>query len=346
MPNTPLPADALAHLLAGRGRFSYGTMRMAQRAHFPGGLYFAKVRLACAAALFFLAMNDAHAADPHHELLAPQGNVELLRKGAQAWVVAKTNLTLFAGDAVRTGKDSRAAVRLSNDSVIRLDQLTVMRFPEPATPRKRFLVNLLKGAIYFFHRERPVQTDFETPLVSGAIRGTEFNLAVADNGRTVLTRLDGEVAPGNPQGQLALRGGEQAVVEPAGPPRKTAALQADNIIQWTLYYPAVLDPNELTLSTADRQALADSFAAYRDGALPQALAAYPPNRQPGSSAEKIYLAQLELSAGQLENAARLLDSLPENEPRSAVLVAALRTLIAAVKLQPASTNAISGSPSL
>src|SRR4051812_38371775 len=247
MPNTPLPADALAHLLAGRGRFSYGTMRMAQRAHFPGGLYFAKVRLACAAALFFLAMNDAHAADPHHELLAPQGNVELLRKGAQAWVVAKTNLTLFAGDAVRTGKDSRAAVRLSNDSVIRLDQLTVMRFPEPAPPRKRFLVNLLKGAIYFFHRERPVQTDFETPLVSGAIRGTEFNLAVEENGRTVLTLLDGEVELSNAQGQLTLQGRDQAIVEPGAGPARTAVIDTVNVIQWCLYYPAVIDPVELGL---------------------------------------------------------------------------------------------------
>src|SRR5207302_9344786 len=137
--------------------------------------------------------------------------------------------TLFRsvpGDTVRTGKDSRAALRLSNDSVIRMDQLTVMRLPEPASPRKRFLVNLLKGAIYFFHRERPVETDFETPLVSGAIRGTEFNLAVADNGRTVLTLLDGAVDLSNAQGQLALRKGDQAVVEPAAGPVKTAVIEA------------------------------------------------------------------------------------------------------------------------
>src|SRR5205085_12153258 len=97
--------------------------------------------------------------------------------------------------------------------VLRLDQLTVMRLPEPASPRKRFLVNLLKGAIYFFHRERPVETDFETPLVSGAIRGTAFNLAVADNGPTLLTLLDGAVRLHNAQGQLALHTGDQAVVE-------------------------------------------------------------------------------------------------------------------------------------
>src|SRR5204862_4780800 len=115
---------------------------------------------------------------------------------------------------------------LANDSVITLDQLATVRFPEPSSPRKRFLVNLLKGAAYFFHRERPVETDFETPLVSGAIRGTEFNLAVAENGRTVLTLIDGEVELSNAQGKLTLRTGEEAVVEPAAAPAKTAVIDA------------------------------------------------------------------------------------------------------------------------
>src|SRR5437660_10796800 len=64
-----------------------------------------------------------------HELLNPQGVVEVLRKGANAWTLATTNLLLLPGDTVRTGKDSRAAVRLSNHSVIRMDRLTVMPLP-------------------------------------------------------------------------------------------------------------------------------------------------------------------------------------------------------------------------
>ena len=176
---------------------------MAQRPSFKGGVCLA--RFGFAGMLFLLAgwLSTAAAAESkraYHELLTPHGSVEVLRKGSNAWTPATTNLFLFPGDAVRTGRHSRAAVRLSNDSVIRLDQLTVMRFPEPSGPRKRFLVNLLKGAAYFFHRERPVETDFETPLVSGAIRGTEFNMAVADNGRTVMTLIDGVVELSNAQG--------------------------------------------------------------------------------------------------------------------------------------------------
>src|SRR5207249_1358882 len=169
-----------------------------------------------------------------------------------------------------------AAIRLSNESVIRLHQLTVLRLQEPVSPRRRLIVNLLKGAIYFFHRERPVETDFETPLVSGAIRGTEFNLAVADNGRTLLTLLDGAVDLSNAQGQLALQTSGQAVVEPGGAPAKTAIIEAANVIQWCLYYPAVLDLDELALNEAEQQMLSNSLAAYRDGDLTKALAMYPP----------------------------------------------------------------------
>ena len=280
----------------------------------------------------------AETARPQHQLLELQGQVEVLRKGATAWTRASTNMLVLTGDSLRTGKDSRAAVRLSNDSVVRMDQLTVLLLPEPVSPRKRFLVNLLKGAIYFFHRERPVETDFETPLVSGAIRGTEFNLAVAENGTTVLTLLDGAVDLVNPQGTLALRTGDQARVEPGGAPRKTAVIEGANVIQWCLYYPAVLDSAELALSDAERQALAESLAAYGAGDLPQTLAAYPPNRQATSAMETVFLAQLELAAGQVAQARQLLERLPAGESEARPLADALLTLISAVTLT--STNAL------
>src|SRR5207247_10314908 len=168
---------------------------------------------------------------------------------------------------------------------------------------------------------------FETPLVSGAIRGTELNLAVADNGRTLLTLLDGAVELSNPQGQLALQTGEQAVVEPGRAPTKTAVIEAANVIQWCLYYPAVLDLNELALNEAEQQMLSKSLTAYRDGDLPKALVMYPPNRQPGSATEKIYYAQLRLAAGQVTESQQLLKSITGADARE--LAEALQTRVAA-----------------
>lgn len=264
------------------------------------------------------------------ELLRPHGVIEVQRAGAGPWLAVSTNTVLQPGDIVRTGKGSRALVHLASGSVIRLDERSQLQLqPKEAG----FLLKMLRGAGYFFHRERPVRTDFETPLVSGAIRGTEFHLAVEESGRTILSLLDGSVELTNASGQLALGTGEQAIVEPNQPPRSTAVLDATNIIQWCLYYPGIMHLGELALGPAAQQALADSLGAYESGDLVQAFAKYPPERQPGSSEERVYLAQLLLALGQVGQAETLLNGIARNDGVH-LQAEALRTLIAAVKFQP------------
>jgi ferric-dicitrate binding protein FerR (iron transport regulator) len=91
------------------------------------------------------------------------------------------------------------------------------------------------GASYFFNRERPGAVEFRTPLASGAIRGTEFHLTVAENGRTELALLNGLVDLQNEFGAAYLSSGEHATVDPGQPPRKTAMLEASSVMQWVLY---------------------------------------------------------------------------------------------------------------
>jgi tetratricopeptide (TPR) repeat protein len=141
--------------------------------------------------------------------------------------------------------------------------------------------------------------------MSAAIRGTEFHIEVAPNGRTVLTLLDGEVDVTNDFGPLTLHSGEQATVEPGAAPKRTAVLDITNVIQWCLYYPAVLNPGELAFTADETNRLRDSMAAYRAGDLPGAVALYPEPRAP-SEAERIYRAALWLSIGDVSRAETVL----------------------------------------
>jgi len=84
-------------------------------------------------------------------------------------------------------------------------------------------------------------------------------------------------------------------VDPGQPPRKTAVIQGTRVVQWWLYYAAVLDPRELSLSQPQRQALAQSLEAYQQGGLLQALEAYPEGRTPENDDERIFHAALLLS---------------------------------------------------
>lgn len=261
-------------------------------------------------------------------LLTIEHRVEVARAGTVAWNPGHTNQSLQFRDRVRTGARSRATVRLSDLSVTRLDELTTLEIQPPAKAGNKPVLDQKSGVIYFLNRERPTEMEFRTPQASGAIRGTEFNLAVTDDGRTVLTLLDGQVALSNPQGELVLNSGEQATVQAGQAPTKTAVIDAINIIQWALYYPAIVDPAELRLTDAESQAIADSLAAYRSGELLRALATYPDGRQPGSDGEKLYFAGLLLSVGRVDQSTAILNT------TSSPLASALGQLIAAVKNQP------------
>jgi len=262
-------------------------------------------------------------------VLTVEGRVEVARRGILQWAPAKTNQTLQVGDRLRTGPRSRATVQLSDLSVLRINELTTLEIQPPQAHGIKPGLDLRSGAVYFFNRERPGQIEFRTPLASGAIRGTEFHLAVEADGATVLTLLDGEVALTAGPETLVLRSGEQGIVQPGQPPRKAPAIETINIIQWVLYYPAVIDPDELGLSAAEQQALAESLAAYRAGDMLAALAAYPLDRQPASEPERIYRAAVLLAAGQVEPWLSSVAALaPETAPARA-----LREMVAAVKGQ-------------
>lgn len=261
-------------------------------------------------------------------LLTIEGTVEVAPAGTLNWVPARTNQVLNIGDRVHTGEGSRATILLTDRSVQRVGDLTTLEIRPPTLPGRRMMLDLKAGKSYLFNREKPTELQFRTPLASGAIRGTEFELSVDEaTGRTVLTLIEGEVLLSNDQGDLTLASGDQGTVDPGQAPRKTAALDTRNVIQWTLYYPAVLVVAEAQMEVADQQALADSLSAYRVGDAAGALARYPAGRQPATDAERLYRAALFLTAGDVPRAETMLGAVAGKTP----LVAALRKLIAAVK---------------
>jgi len=259
-----------------------------------------------------------------------------MRKRSGVWDPAHTappyNI-LYPDDQLRTGPNSRAMVMLSDQSVVRVGEAGHIQVL--AAPRKRAGFSFLKGIFYFFHRDEPDELDLQTPTVSAVVRGTEFNLRVED-GRTVLSLLDGQVEMENEFGRADLHSGDEGVAEAGKKPQVRSVIEAVNIIQWCLYYPGVLYLEELGLTAAEQQQLSASIAAYREGDLVGALTNYPAGRQPASDAEKVYMGAVLLSVGQVDKSEGLLGSLgpqAQNEVPGA-LARALRKVVAAVKLQP------------
>src|SRR5262249_53144829 len=134
-------------------------------------------------------------------LVEKEGKVEIARKGSNTWSPVQADEKLQTGDRLRTGLRSRATLRWSELSVLRVSELTSMEVQPPATATNKSELELRSGAAYFFSREKPAEIQFRTPVASGAIRGTEFNLAVGESGKTEVALLDGEVDLSNDKGK-------------------------------------------------------------------------------------------------------------------------------------------------
>ena len=276
-------------------------------------------------------------------VISTQGIVEILPKGATNWVPAKVGQAVDTGSQLRTGAKSRAMIRLSNLSVLRVGERMTYLIESPHAEGGKPVLNLRTGSAYFFGRQKPEDIQLRTPSVTGAIRGTEFEVTVAPDGRTTVTMIDGEVELANAQGTARLSGGEQGVVEAGRAPLKTAVLNAVNIIQWALYYPGILDFAELELNPAERGVLAESLAAYQRGDLPEALQRYPAEHQPASAADHLYLGGLLLSVGLVDQTLAQLEAAASGGGNNPALARAIRQVIAAVKGEAWET---SGTPML
>jgi tetratricopeptide (TPR) repeat protein len=239
------------------------------------------------------------------------GTAEVLAAGQVVWKDAAAQQALRRGDRFRTGPNSRATLRLSDLSQLRvgeLSELEVRAEPEDGGPP---LYRLWRGILYFFHRDRPGRFRLDTPSASAAVRGTEFTLEVDAQGRTLLTMMDGLVEMTTVAGQAVADSGKRISVEPGAAPAVTTVAEVEQIraVQWCLYYPAVLDADELDWEAAEREALGPSLRAYRSGDLLAALRAYPEERNVRSGRERLYHAALLLAVGQVERARGLLDDL-------------------------------------
>ncbi len=284
-------------------------------------------------ALAWSCIPTLRAAEPSTSSLPPRlvevsGTVEVAPGGGNDWRAAARFLPLHLGDRVRTGARSRATIQFSDRSVLRLGPSTLVELQagQTAPAKRRFHLDL--GRLFFLDRERPEDIEFETPLATGAIRGTEFALEAGENGGfTRLALLDGAVALRHAGGLLDLQGGQEVLLAPGRPPEVRGIVLAVNTVQWCLYYPAVLHVGELKLTAEERRTFGPSLEAWKAGAIRDALSLAPGSHGGEGPDLRVYRASLALATGGVDEAERVLDTLPPDHS----LVIALRELIAAVR---------------
>ena len=91
-------------------------------------------------------------------LLTMEGKVEVSRAGSSDWTSGQTNQSLRVNDRLRTGVRSRATVRLSNLTVLRVNELTTLQIQPPSRAENQPVLDLKSGAAYLFSRENCAMT--------------------------------------------------------------------------------------------------------------------------------------------------------------------------------------------
>jgi len=106
-------------------------------------------------------------------------------------------------------------------------------------------------------------------------------------------------------------------------------IEAINAIQWALYYPAVLNSEEVGLGEGEKSAVSASITAYQKGDLLGALENYPVSHHPSSVGGRLYRAGVLLAVGRVDQAEAEMRRLPQK----ATGRRALEEMISAVKFQ-------------
>ena len=262
-------------------------------------------------------------------LIKKENAVEVIKSGG-APVVATEGLVLVVQDKLGTGEESRAVLKMTAGWNARIDEQTLVEItPGGIAALDREMMTLGKGQVFFYSREAKGEWRIQTPAGTGTGRGTQLVVRVLPDGSTFFQLIEGEFDFANPHGSVALNPGEAGEATPTSAPRKTAVIETRNLLQWALYYPAVLQPDNLGLTTAERQEIAASLEAYAQGDLPQALEKYPRNHVPTSPGAKLYRAAVLLATGQVDDARTLMGDIPaEHSGRRA-----LERMLSAVLLQ-------------
>ena len=170
------------------------------------------------------------------KIASVQGKVEAKRARAEEWVSVELNQYYCAGDQIQVAANSRASLILANETVVRLDQNSVIILSEIDQDKLSFL-DLIKGIAHFISRV-PHSLKVNTPFVNAAIEGTEFVIEVNEQEANV-TVFEGTVLAENEQGQLRLTNNESANVLAGKAPQKVLLAKPRDTVQWALYFPPI-----------------------------------------------------------------------------------------------------------
>ena len=164
------------------------------------------------------------------------GTLTIVRSdGVQQRLQGKGNVPLYEGDVLTTDASSQALIDFQEGIQVALNENTNFKLLsrwEKDKPTTR-IIRLKQGEVWAKTAGGPKRFEVETPVATAAVKETEFNLKVQDDGQSILTVIEGIVQFGTPFGTCPIRTNTISYGVQGKKCTKPAATEAKAAIGWT-----------------------------------------------------------------------------------------------------------------
>jgi tetratricopeptide (TPR) repeat protein len=175
--------------------------------------------------------------NPVARLVSLQGSAQHQSSEQSAWQKSELNTVFCPGDTFRVSVNSRAALVLTNETLLRLKQKSTISFKN-SSKAKFSILELLRGSLHIFsHRPRSLKV--VTPYVNGVVEGTEFLVQVSTD-QAVISVFEGKVMAENQYGKLPLSSRQSALATQTTAPKYQQLVKTLEGVDWALYYPEIV----------------------------------------------------------------------------------------------------------
>lgn len=177
----------------------------------------------------------ADCVDKMARVVSLQGTVEVRTAGESTWQPVALDRQYCQGDLIRVLDQSRLALELKNETILRLNENSTLLLSAPRGEVS--WLELLKGALHTLTRV-PGALKIKTPFVNAAVEGTEFVVSLT-NEYARIDVIEGKVRADNDQGGLLLTGNQTAITYAGKAPVLRLDLKPLDSVQWSVYYPLI-----------------------------------------------------------------------------------------------------------
>jgi hypothetical protein len=166
--------------------------------------------IAACVMVFFIAMPGSAIAQnaPLGSATNAIGTLTIIRTdGVQQRLQGKGNVPLYEGDVLKTDASSQALIEFFEGIQVALNESTTFKLIsrwEKDKPMTR-IIRLSQGEVWAKTTGGPKRFEVETPVATAAVKETEFNLKVQDDGQSILTVIEGVVQFGTPFGTCPIK---------------------------------------------------------------------------------------------------------------------------------------------